>query len=374
MVAAIGVLAWRAHEAPVAVPQRADIAPAQSPPAAPAEVAVHNEPVTETAAVQPQTTPPAPAQTITPHFDIARVEPDGSALVAGGAAPAAEVDLLDDGHVIAHVKTDDAGQFVILPKDLTPGSHLLSLRTEGAGAVESAQTITVVVPQSKKDEVLVALTAPGEPTQILSDTPPTNTPQPVTQETPKAEPFVLIRSVEAGEGGAMFASGTANAGQVVELYLSDTAVAQAVTAADGHWSLTISKGMKAGAYKVRADALDDKGNVVARAEVPFDYPADVAVNTPPAAPPTPTPATPPAAVPVPEPVKTAQAVATADAVVKQLDTALVSHGDSLWRISRKVYGRGIRYTQIYEANTKQIRNPKLIYPGQVLVLPPDVKK
>ena len=132
--------------------------------------------------------------------------------------------------------------------------------------------------------------------------------------------------------------------------------------------------MKAGAYKVRADALDDKGNVVARAEVPFDYPADVAVNTPPAAPPTPTPATPPAAVPVPEPVKTAQAVATADAVVKQLDTALVSHGDSLWRISRKVYGRGIRYTQIYEANTKQIRNPKLIYPGQVLVLPPDVKK
>lgn len=322
--------------------------------------------------MQPRT--PMPAQNIIPHFDIARVEPDGSALVAGGAAPAAEVDLLDDGKVIAHVKTDDAGQFVMLPKDLTPGSHLLSLRMEGAGTVESAQTITVVVPQSKKDEVLVALTAPGEPTKILSDTPPTNTPQPVAKETPKAEPFVLIRSVEAGEGGALFASGTANAGQAVQLYLSDTAVAQAVTAADGHWSLTIAKGMKAGAYTVRADALDDKGNVVARAEVPFDYPADVAVNTPPAAPPTSTPETTPSAVLVPEPVKTAQAVATADAVVKQLDTALVSHGDSLWRISRKVYGHGMRYTQIYQANTKQIRNPKLIYPGQVLVLPPDVKK
>jgi len=46
VVAAIGVLAWRAHVAPVAVPQHADIAPAQSPPAAAAEVAVHNEPVT----------------------------------------------------------------------------------------------------------------------------------------------------------------------------------------------------------------------------------------------------------------------------------------------------------------------------------------
>ena len=63
-----------------------------------------------------------------------------------------------------------------------------------------------------------------------------------------------------------------------------------------------------------------------------------------------------------------------DVVVKQLNTALVTRGDSLWRISRKVYGRGTRYTQIYEANTNQIRNPKLIYPGQILVLPPDVKK
>ena len=65
--------------------------------------------------------------------------------------------------------------------------------------------------------------------------------------------------------------------------------------------------------------------------------------------------------------------APADAVVAQLETAKVSRGDSLWRISRKVYGKGLRYTQIYEANTKQIRDPRLIYPGQVLVLPADTK-
>jgi nucleoid-associated protein YgaU len=47
----------------------------------------------------------------------------------------------------------------------------------------------------------------------------------------------------------------------------------------------------------------------------------------------------------------------------------VERGDSLWRISRTIYGEGLRYTQIYDANTNQIRNPDLIFPGQVLVVP-----
>lgn len=56
-------------------------------------------------------------------------------------------------------------------------------------------------------------------------------------------------------------------------------------------------------------------------------------------------------------------------VIERLTTASVAKGDSLWRISRKMLGRGIRYTQIYAANTDQIRNPALIYPGQVIVVP-----
>ena len=56
-------------------------------------------------------------------------------------------------------------------------------------------------------------------------------------------------------------------------------------------------------------------------------------------------------------------------IVPELVTATVFRGDSLWRISRKVLGHGIRYTQIYAANTKQIRDPNLIYPGQVFVVP-----
>jgi nucleoid-associated protein YgaU len=58
-----------------------------------------------------------------------------------------------------------------------------------------------------------------------------------------------------------------------------------------------------------------------------------------------------------------------DVVVPQIQTTTVVRGDSLWRISRKILGHGIRYTLIYEANADQIRDPSLIYPGQVFVLP-----
>ena len=56
-------------------------------------------------------------------------------------------------------------------------------------------------------------------------------------------------------------------------------------------------------------------------------------------------------------------------VVPEINTAIVSRGETLWRISKRVYGRGLRYTVIYDANTRQIRDPDLIYPGQVFVLP-----
>ena len=56
-------------------------------------------------------------------------------------------------------------------------------------------------------------------------------------------------------------------------------------------------------------------------------------------------------------------------VVPKIATTMVSRGDSLWRISRFTYGAGTRYAFIYRVNRRQIRNPNLIYPGQIFVLP-----
>lgn len=52
----------------------------------------------------------------------------------------------------------------------------------------------------------------------------------------------------------------------------------------------------------------------------------------------------------------------------------VVKGDCLWNIAKKFYGNGSKYTVIYNANKNKIKNPNLIYPGQVLTIPSPMKK
>ena len=54
---------------------------------------------------------------------------------------------------------------------------------------------------------------------------------------------------------------------------------------------------------------------------------------------------------------------------KQGNTYTVKSGDCLWNIAKQFYGSGAQYTKIYEANKSIIKNPNLIYPGQVLTIP-----
>lgn len=50
-------------------------------------------------------------------------------------------------------------------------------------------------------------------------------------------------------------------------------------------------------------------------------------------------------------------------------TYTVVKGDCLWNIAKKHLGNGARYTEIYNLNKDKIKNPNLIYVGQVLTLP-----
>jgi nucleoid-associated protein YgaU len=152
--------------------------------------------------------------------------------------------------------------------------------------------------------------------------------------------------VEADEAGGFYASGTGAPGAQIRIWLNGTSVAQVQAGADGGWSLKIEKGMAAGAYAVKADQLDASGKVIAQAEVAFDYPA--------------------------RPVGAAQgagAASASHAVLSEVQSVTVQRGDSLWRISQRLLGSGYRYTQIYAANSNQIRDPSLIYPDQILVIP-----
>ena len=103
---------------------------------------------------------------------------------------------------------------------------------------------------------------------------------------------------------------------------------------DGRWRVALEGQVPYGVHTLRVDQLDGTGRVVARVESPFSRAE----------------------------IMTALAGETA---------VIVQPGNSLWRIARRVYGKGVRYAIIYEANRNQIRNPDLIYPGQVFTVPPN---
>lgn len=67
--------------------------------------------------------------------------------------------------------------------------------------------------------------------------------------------------------------------------------------------------------------------------------------------------------------ETSTAPTSQSAIQSTAQTYTVVKGDCLWKIAKKYYGNGAQYTKIYEANRDKIKNPNLIYPGQVLTIP-----
>jgi len=329
------------------------------------ELAPAPAPASEVEAAKTPELAPAP-QIVPPSFDVVRVEPNGDLVVGGRAQSGSTVTLLADGKSIETSKVGETGQFAMVPPALSSGPHVLTLLMilPDGKTFPSAQSVAVDVPQAKKGAVLVAKSEPGKATELLA---PLNVDQngelavnKPTANGPRA--MVGITVVEADETGALYVAGKASGGSSVRLYLNESFVGSAETSADSSWSFRIEKGVVAGHYNVRVDDADPKtGKVLSRAEVGFDMPA---LSTPATAQP---------AAPSTNTVASTQAASApakqAAVTIPEIETATVVRGDSLWRISSKTYGSGFRYTEIHQANRKQIRDPDLIYPGQIFVLP-----
>jgi nucleoid-associated protein YgaU len=298
-----------------------------------------------------------------PTFDVARIEPSGEAVIAGRAAPGATVELLRDGEVHDRAVADASGQFVIVPPRLPPGTYDLTLRAKQADGKQatSRQRVTAALEAKSTDRPVVALITPDKPTVVLS--------QPAA---PKAATgAVVVETVEVERGGKFHVSGQANPGAALRLYLNDSFVTSVTAGADGRFAVTINEGVAPGNYRVRLDEASSSGAVRARAEVPFTAPETTASLSAQAS----ASQRPDAAAPQQPQLAAAGATVLPDSgptstvVVPKITTTTVSRGDSLWRLSQQSYGAGTRYAVIYKANKAQIRNPNLIYPGQVFVLP-----
>jgi hypothetical protein len=367
------------------------------------EAASQSGPAAEVAAVDASGETPAVSESAAaappPVFDIVRVEPSGEAIIAGRSIPGAVIELVRNGVVHDRLVADASGSFAFIPPPLPVGTSEIVLRVTGADGVarQSEQSITVVVADDLRTAPMVAKVAPNQPTIVLSQPEAVRTEVAAAQVDPVPEtttvdaaaadlqqlaaadataiqsgrPAIRIASVEAETGGGLYVSGEVSPSATVRLYLNDTFVAPAEAGADGMVSFSIERGVRPGSYRVRLDEVaGETGSVLSRAEIVFIVPEFVAEA----------PVEIPDATISPEPAEQVVAEAevpveaperAASAVIPEIATAVVTRGDSLWRISRQVYGSGFRYTEIFEANQNQIRNPDLIYPGQLFVLPAD---
>lgn len=221
---------------------------------------------------------------------------------------------------------------------------------------------------------------------------------------------VVIDTIGYGVGGEVNIAGRGTAGQFARLYLDNSEVTTVGIGAAGNWTMHLPE-IEPGRYTLRIDQVDGTGKVTSRFETPFQREAPETVvaalgaaagsdqNTvaesadtvPATAAPDSTTATtgldgvaptsetaPAESVGAESPSTTSTAegtLAAAPANESQPQTATraaivtVQPGFTLWRIARESYGDGILYVKVFEANRDLIRDPDLIYPGQIFKVP-----
>jgi nucleoid-associated protein YgaU len=273
--------------------------------------------------------PPAVGAAVNPSFDVVRISPEGRAVIAGRAEPGAEVTVKSGEDVVGAVKADGRGEWVLLPDaPLQPGTRELSLSAAGpnGGAREAESAVVMIVPERSAAAPPLAVLLPkeGEGARLLQAPPPVGD--------MAAAKGLTIDAVDFDAKGNLRVTGKAQRDAELRVYLDNRPVG--ITTADerGQWSLRPAEPAPAGQHVLRVDQLAADGKTTARFEVPFSR------------------------------------------VVPALGEAkpgkfIVQTGNSLWRIARRTYGAGDRYTVIYQANKDLIRDPNKIYPGQVFAVP-----
>jgi hypothetical protein len=274
-----------------------------------------------------------------PEFDIVRVNPTGEAVIAGRASPGSEVTVMSGDQPIGTATADERGDWVVLPEQrLQPGNHELSAvaRMPDHEPMESADVVVVVVPEPQKDIAGEKTEATGQALALA--VPREGEGRATVLQAPGAsregigDNNLFLDSVDYGEKGDVSIGGRADPGADLQVYLDNRLLGTAEANPEGHWQLTPEQNVSEGLHDLRVDQVGEGGTVVARVETPFqrmeltDWPAQKVV--------------------------------------------VVQPGNSLWRLARRMYGAGVRYTVIYEANRSQIGDPDLIFPGQVFVVPP----
>lgn len=292
-------------------------------------------------APEPESAPKPAATPEPPSFDVVRIGPQGDTVMAGRAEPGSPVTILDGEKVIGTVTANTQGEWVfVTAKPLAPGSRELSLESRVAGLepVQSKDVVVMVIPERRKDGGgQKTAKAPLRP--LALKVPRQGSGPSIVLQKPAPDQGIkdgtlTVDAVDYDDAGRVTISGRATPGSMVRLYLDNRFIGESRAAVNGIWRLDPNVSVEPGLYRLRADQVEDDGKVVARVSFPF-------------------------------------ARAEPLAILETDSFVVVQPGNSLWRLARRSYGQGLRYTVIYQANQDQIENPDLIYPGQVFTLPVD---
>ncbi|MDR9481544.1 MAG: LysM peptidoglycan-binding domain-containing protein, partial [Salibaculum sp.] len=159
---------------------------------------------------------------------------------------------------------------------------------------------------------------------------------------PEVMDSVALDTITYDPEGDVVLSGRADNPGFVRVYLDNQPVGTLTVEEDGSWRTDLPQ-VDTGVYTLRIDEVDPSGEVVSRIESPFRRED-------------------------PEQVAAAMAEETADPDFA-VATRTVQPGNTLWAFAEDRYGAGILYVEVFEANRDRIRDPDLIYPGQVFTLP-----
>lgn len=262
-----------------------------------------------------------------PIFDIVRVEPGGDAVIAGRGPANAQITLLVNGVSHDQVIADDRGEWTITTTQPLPiGSARFSLlaRMVDGREIASEQTVAVNVLESNDQLPLAVLHEDGKPSRIIQE--------PESSISGDGEELFL-KILDYSEDGGLILSGVGLPKTLVRVNLDDGLLGETSVGEDSKWTFQAENTIEPGLYRLRLEQFDSDGEMIAQIELPFE-----------------------------------QAEHKIIAAI-QPGEIIVQPGNSLWRISRRIYGKGVQYTVIYRANSDQISNPDLIYPGQVFTIP-----
>jgi len=348
------------------------------------DVPDHEPPVVSTAepqAEKDQTTqakpdPVTPDLLQLPQISNFRLAPDGALLVAGTASAGWDVAILLDGAELTRVPTDPSGDFVAF-HDIAPSSEprILTVNTyapEGGTILESKDEIIVApmaapvemakspdpalldvdqkAPDADTDETAEFDAAQSQapdakqesaPSQavLLSNAEGVEVLQPAVSNdsSPEVMTSVALDAITYAEDGDVQLAGRAQGQGFVRIYLDNSAITTSRIAKDGGWRTDLPS-VDTGVYTLRIDEVGADGQVTSRVETPFKREAQ-------------------------------EVVTTQGDGGQSVRAVTVQPGSTLWAISRRNYGEGTMYVRIFEANKDRIRDPDLIYPGQVFTVP-----